>query len=455
MKNFLPVILFAPLLAFSQTEPADSNSLKSFLKKGKFSAHARSFVMHTWNEGALKDDAAWAVGAGIGYETPVWKGFSAGMSGYFIFNAASTNLAKPDAVTGQKNRYEIGLFDITDPANKNDLDRMEELFVKYNRKKTTITFGRQFINTPFINKQDGRMRPTIVEGVWMKTGIKESWSFETGWLLRMSPRTTVSWYNTGESIGIYAPGVNTDGVKSSYPGNTSSKGILLTGVQFKNKSLHVQVWNTWVENIMNTTLIQPAVSRPVSPKQKLRFALQYIYQHSSGNGGNAERSKAYYEPGAHTWLVSAQAELQSAGHKTNINYTHISHAGRFLMPREWGREYFFTFMPRERNEGLGGVNAYTLNHERNSRNQQWKWAAGYGIYFLPAPDLYRLNKYGMPSYHQLNVLAEHRCKGWLQHLDIQLLLALKKQLSGNALKPSYVINKVNMLNTNFVVNYHF
>ena len=31
----------------------------------------------------------------------------------------------------------------------------------------------------------------------------------------------------------------------------------------------------------------------------------------------------------------------------------------FLMPREWGREPFYTFLPRERNEGLGGVNAWT------------------------------------------------------------------------------------------------
>lgn len=27
------------------------------------------------------------------------------------------------------------------------------------------------------------------------------------------------------------------------------------------------------------------------------------------------------------------------------------------MPREWGREPFFTFLPRERNEGFGDVHA--------------------------------------------------------------------------------------------------
>ena len=64
------------------------------------------------------------------------------------------------------NRYEIGLFDIEDPSNKKDIDRLEELYLKYNFKNATITVGKQLINTPFINLQDGRMRPTVVEGVW-------------------------------------------------------------------------------------------------------------------------------------------------------------------------------------------------------------------------------------------------------------------------------------------------
>ena len=30
------------------------------------------------------------------------------------------------------------------------------------------------------------------------------------------------------------------------------------------------------------------------------------------------------------------------------------------MPREWGKEPFYTFLPRERNEGLGNIHAFTV-----------------------------------------------------------------------------------------------
>ena len=43
--------------------------------------------------------------------------------------------------------------------------------------------------------------------------------------------------------------------------------------------------------------------------------------------------------------------------ETTLNYNRITTHGRYLMPREWGRDPFFTFFPRERNEGLGDVHA--------------------------------------------------------------------------------------------------
>ncbi len=54
---------------------------------------------------------------------------------------------------------------LTHPESTNDLDRLEEFYLSYTYKASDIIFGRQFINTPFINLQDGRMRPGAVEGV--------------------------------------------------------------------------------------------------------------------------------------------------------------------------------------------------------------------------------------------------------------------------------------------------
>lgn len=454
-KNVFTVISFGFLFAGVSAQGVDSATLNFFLHKGKFEGHMRTFFMSTVNEGKLADYYALATGAGIGYHTPEWKGLSAGMSGYFIFNIASGNLNKTDSLSKQKNRYEIGLFDITNPENKFDLDRMEELYIKYRVKNTKLIAGRQFINTPFINKQDGRMRPTIVEGIYLQSKIKNNWTVDAGWLMRMSPRTTVSWYSIGESIGIYSSGVNADGTKPEYPGNTKSKGVAVTGVQYKNKSVHVQLWNTYAENIMNTILLQPEIYFSVDKKNKIMAGVQYAYQNSTGNGGHKEISKRYYEKGSHSWVVASRLGYETPVWKTYLNYLHISNNGRFLMPREWGREPFYTFMARERNEGLGGVNAWTVNNEFITKNKQWKLGLSYGQYYVPHPDDYRLNKYGLPSYQQINVSADYSFKGFLKNMDIQLLLVWKGNLEKEPVLAKNKINKVNMLNNNLVLNYHF
>jgi len=464
MKNILiRVFILSLFIVFStslfaqedQDIKADTNTLVHFLRRGKFDGQIRTFFMSTINEGKLSDYYALATGAGIGYRTTEWKGLSAGMSGFFIFNIASSDLNKIDSLSNQKNRYEIGLFDITNPGNKLDLKRMEELYVKYHIKNTQLIAGRQFIKTPFINKQDGRMRPTIVEGIYLQSKIKNNWIVDAGWLTRMSPRTTIGWYNIGESIGIYSPGVNNDGIKSAYPGNTKSMGVGIAGVQFKNKLLHMQAWNSYVENIMNTLLLQTEIRFPVKEKNKFVAGLQYVYQNSSGNGGNPDISKRYYEKGSHTWVISTRLGYETPKWITNINFIHISNDGRFLMPREWGVEPFYTFLPRERNEGLGSVNAWTINNKFISKNEQWKLGLSYGQYYLPLVDNYRLNKYGLPSYRQLNAMADYAFKGYLKNMDIQLLLVWKGKLDKEPVAAKYIINRVNMLNSNLVVNYHF
>ena len=125
---------------------SDSLCLKDCLLKAHWEAHSRTFFMQTINEGALKDDYALASGAGIGVLTKPIYGFQVGISGFFIYNLYSSKIELPDSLTLSPNRYEIGLFDIENPNNKNDLDRLEELYLKYTFSKSAITIGKININ---------------------------------------------------------------------------------------------------------------------------------------------------------------------------------------------------------------------------------------------------------------------------------------------------------------------
>lgn len=431
----------------------DSVCLETCFLKAHWEAHMRTFFMSTVNEGALKDDYALAAGAGIGLLTQPLYGFQFGMSGFFIYNLSSSDLTKPDPSTKAGNRYEVGLFDIENPSNKNDLDRLEELYVKYNVSKSAITLGKININTPFVNPQDGRMRPTLEEGVWLNIHESKRIGFNGGWLWDISPRSTIRWFKVSESIGINPMGFNTDGSKSNYAGNITSKGLAIGNVYYQpNARVKINLWNAYLHNVMNTGLAEIRFSQQ---KNKTGFyqAVLFLHQDALNQGGNTDQSKTYIDQGAQSNAISAQVGVKKRKNNSSLNYTHITGDGRYLMPREWGRDPFYTFLPRERNEGFGKVHAFVAKSTQHFHDDQLQIGLAYGYFILPDVKDYRLNKYGMPSYHQLNIDASYQFKHFLKGMTIRMLLAQKLNAGETYDDLRYVYNKVNMLNFNFIVDF--
>lgn len=431
----------------------DSVCLQECITKAHWAAHTRTFLMGTLNEGLLKDDYALGTGAGISMETKPVKGFQVGVSGFFIYNLYSSHIHILDSLTGQPNRYEVGLFDIEDHDNGNDLDRLEELYLKYSRSKSSITIGKFVPNTPFVNPQDGRMRPTVAEGVWLDYKQLKHVTLSGGWLWSVSPRSTVRWYSISNSIGVYPTGVDMEGKKSGYKGNiTGNSGLGIINLVYKpGERSSFNFWNGYLDNVMNTALIEFKIEQ----KKKGRTFYQGIialHQDAVNNGGNANQSLAYISKGAQSNAVSAQAGVKNKLYNYSVNYTHITADGRYLMPREWGREVFYTFLNRERIEGFGNVHAF-MGKATRQIGTGFQLGVAYGYVKLPDVLDYKLNKYGMPSYHQMNVYANYTFKGFLHGMEMRFLAAYKQNAGDTYGNLKYVYNKVNMLNLNLVLDF--
>ncbi|MFM1794493.1 MAG: hypothetical protein RL642_878 [Bacteroidota bacterium] len=432
----------------------DTNSFLHAFKHGTASGHLRYFFMHTDNEKGLSDFYGNAAGGGLKFETAKFKGFQMGISGFFTFNIGSSNFLQPDPRTGQTSRYEIGLFDQEDVLNKTDIDRLEELYLKYSFKKSSITLGKQLINTPFINLQDGRMRPTEVNGLWLDHRMKKT-RFEGGLLYQISPRGTVKWFDVGKSIGVYSTGINNDGSKSEYEGNTHTKGIALFGLTHSfNKSLTVQLWNIYTENIFNASFLQAEYQKEIAREQKWVAGLQLFQQNKIGEGGNEEVAKRYMQDKS-ALVISSKLGYEYNNWKTSFNYTRITNQGRYTMPREWGRDPFYTFMPRERNEGLANVHAYVLRIGKNFPKQRVSTNVAVGHFNLPSVYDFAANKYGLPSYNQLNIDLRYTFTGVLSGLETQVLYVYKGKATNEMVEDKHIINKVNMSLWNIVFNYNF
>lgn len=450
----MPLLLWAQVSAPKHTK-SDTTGLNRFFSLGHFYAQARNDAMATVNKGNLTDYYAWALGAGIGFESAEWKHFQFGVSGFFVYRLAASNFTKPDSLTNAYNRYEIGLFDMNDFANGKDLDRLEELFLRYRLKKTTLTLGKQLLNTPFLNKQDGRMRPTIEEGFWMSSNDISKVSIEAGWLYGISPRSTVKWYTVAESLGIYPSGKNTDGSPSAYKGNVKTKGIGLLHILAKpSPSLNLTLWNTFSENMFNTLLLQTDVSIKTKKGLNWKSSFQYTHQTAINHGGNANQNLTYFPENNKAHIISAKTGIEKNSWGISAAYTHITDKGRFLFPREWGREPFFTFLQRERMEGMGNVNAATLSVQKEFNNRL-KANIAYGHFYTPDVLNVRLNKYGLPSFRQLNLNLRYELNGFFKGTSIDLLYVYKGRIGKVYNNPKYLINKVDMHHFNLIFNYTF
>jgi hypothetical protein len=348
------------------------------------------------------------------------------------------------------------LFDIEHPNERRDLDGLEDLYLAYNFGKKHTSFlkaGNQFIKTPFLNPQDGRLRPTMVRALWGEFHEIKNLKLEGGWITHISPRSTIRWYHIAESIGKYPMGVNVLGGRGEYEGNITSKGIAIAGLTYEKKNnIKIQAWNTFVENLFNTAMVQADKDFPISEEAKFVAGVQGTHQFVVNKGGNEEARKAFFPHDGKSYIFSSRVGFENKKWITNLNYTRITKDGQFLFPREWGRDPFYTFIPRERNEGFADVQAFTVQVFRNW-SKQLRTGILAGNYQLPPANDYTRNKYGMPSYYQINLNALYRFEKQLKGMTLELIYMYKGRTGDDFGRPAYVHNKVNMHFVNVVMNY--
>ncbi|WPP49714.1 OprD family outer membrane porin [Catalinimonas niigatensis] len=447
---FILLTFHAPAIGQeSRHDTVALTSIRQFLEQGKVDIHARTFMMSTMNDGGLSDYYAWAAGAGLGYQSPYYRHFQFGLSGFFIFNLADAHLAERDPITGAANRYEKMLFNLQAPEEKRELDRLEELFLKYQTQRMTITLGRQKLNTPFLNEQDNRMRPNIFSGIWTEYRYGNM-SFQNGWITAITPRGTVDWYRLEDSFGVYGMGRNMNGEAAAYRGNMHSKGIWVSGISwYQQEKSKLKLWNYFIENVFNLSFVQWD-----QQLKKWKFGLQGFYETAIADAGNAVPALRYIQAGEKTAGIGTQLGYQLGHTFLSANYLGISHSGRYLFPREWGGEQFYASLSRERFEGNGGVQAFSLKAESWLNHQHTRLTGGLGRVNLPGPENYKLNKYGQPSYYHVMAEVSHTLEGMLEGMSAKILIVNKLD-KNNTQEALYKINNVDMWNLNLIVDYKF
>jgi hypothetical protein len=448
---FLSSILWAQDI---RHEVVKRDSTSGFFESGHFHFHSRTYLMGTYNRDELSDYGAWAAGAGLGYVSPEWKHFSFGFSGFFIFKLWEHNLNTKDPLTGGTNRYEVALFDMEDPENSTDLDRLEELFIKYRRGSWSFIAGRQHIETPFLNGQDNRMRPNIFSGLWTEWEV-ENVKWEAGWLNSVSPRGTVDWFGLEESLGVYSFGKNVDGSASQYKGNSRTAGVFILGGHYERPSWKFHTYHYYTENIFHLSYGDALYKYKRGKESEWFIGTQWLYQQQVQEGGQPDPQKSYIQEGEYTWGSGATIGSRQGRHRLSYNMLYLHDSGRFVFPREWGREKFWASLPRERFEGAGGLFAQSIKWEGEWLGESLHSMVGSGWVIRPDPQDAALNKYGQPSFYHIVAQVDYDFSFPLAGLKFSGLLVYKGNAEGQPIPDLIALNRVDLWHYSVIIDYLF
>ncbi|TXK45850.1 porin [Pontibacter qinzhouensis] len=428
-------------------------SVQELFTKGTVHGHVRNYFMATWNHHQLSDNYANAIGAEIAFKTATFHGFRMGFAGLFTYNLFSSGMTHRDHVTGKYPKLELELFDVEDPQNKADLDRLDELYLEYKAGWLHAKAGRFSFTSPLMNPQDTRMKPYSFQGINLKFPIQDKALLTLAWFDHFSPRSTVEWFKAGESIGIFPTGVDMQGNRSGHAHHTETRGVAVTGLQvntgFAKHSITAEVWNYWIENVSNTSYGRATIE--IAPRVKA--GLEGLYQEQAGNGGDQEEALAYF-PDQQQWLVGSQLAYEPGSWSMSFNYLHIDGNGRFLFPREWGREQFFATLSRGRMEGTGRSDLLVAKVKRRWSDRLSVEVAASKAW-MPALGNYRHNKYGaVPYIGWLVDISYSPVKPILKGLNFRLLY-VGKTSPGTDLPLEAMYYNTNFHNLNFVTQLNF
>lgn len=418
------------------------------------SGYWRNYLMATNNQNPLQDWMTVSTGGKLFFKTRSIKGFSVAMGYYTTINTRIGNTAVRDETTLKLSRYELGNYDVADPTH-HEIAYLGEAFLKYHKGDHKVTLGRQVFKSPLLNPEDGRMIPTLVQGIIYTYSKPKSLQVNLGWLSHIAPRSSNGFYSVAESIGIYPTGLNADGTPSGYKGNIQSNGIGIASISFRRKSFNIKLWEYYIENIFNSIYLESHLSGNLFGLP-VDFGAQLIHQKKVDNGGNMIENQTYFT-NDHSMIWGLQLITKITPETVfSLNYNHITDDGRFLFPREWGREPLFTFQKRERLEGASDVHAWMVNFTKKislANESLLNMSIGYGQYYLQEPNEFRFNKYAMPSRWQANMDIFYHFGEKLKGLKVEYLFAWKKSLGHIPDNPNFILNKVEMQNHNLILNY--
>ncbi|NNE27511.1 MAG: hypothetical protein HKN09_11770 [Saprospiraceae bacterium] len=270
-----------------------------------------------------------------------------------------------------------------------------------------------------------------------------------GWIHGVSPRGITEWFSINEAVGILNNGKDCLGDPSHYHDVAQSKGIAVVNYNVELLSgFKLQLADYWIHHLMNTVWLQADYSI-----RSFLLGFQWVSQQSSNFQNGLEINQRYFDPQFASNTVAFRLGWSRDNFQMNINYLQGLDEGRFLFPKELGRDDFYTSLPRMWMDGLGKSQVASLNFSWQSDPLKVKTSVAY----LSTPDRENFisNKYGLNDFVQCNLQVDYTFNDVLEGLQLTFLYVTRPIYDNEGLSTSDKFYKYDLHHFNFITNINF
>ena len=191
----------AILMALSPMVSAQAASFEEAMKKSTISGQFRlGYISVAADVAGAKTTTAAAFSGQIRYKTGNWNGFQFAIAPYF-----SEKLAM---LSGDKASSELNGDFLN--ANYDSFAYLGEAYAQYQWKNGNVRFGRQQLETPFINSDDIRILPNTFNAAWFNMQLGQALSLDAGIVNRWAgfDAGSLDHYIKAKTDGVTAVGIN-------------------------------------------------------------------------------------------------------------------------------------------------------------------------------------------------------------------------------------------------------
>lgn len=445
MQNKLSLLL---LLLFGLGHPSLFGAGDS-LAPWRFGGALRYYALYNRNAGPLQSWRGQALGlqAQLRWQPSAAWQFQAAL--YSTYSLEPLPLPR-DERTGAGSRYAVGLVSIEEKARRY-LVIPGKLWGHFERAGHQIKLGRWVYDSPLINGQDGRMLPTFVEGLQYRYQQGEH-RWRSTYINRIAPRAGSAFYQPGASLGTVSGGRHAEGSPVDFDGEHAGAFVWVNAYHYDRENWELEFWSYYAESIMHSLYLRSEQDWPLRRDWELYSGQSWIRQDAL-----LSKVEGQYFDQEHSESYAARLGLRHGEWSYELAYSYVGHGGRFLFPREWGRQEWYTPQKRERSEGLAEAQNLLIRSRHEFAMQKGdrlvaELAAG--SYWWPEADDAARNKYGVPAHYQFTVDVLWEFQHWLRGLEAEFLFSYHPAHESLS-EWRYQINRVDHQLYHLILNYHF